>query len=314
MSATDVSTSLVVELRRRLEQATENFTKPAVLEDVDARGLVPTLPELDHALRFGNLKYPFALMYKQGRQDPPSAFTEERATGAQRQSGYLDYRRALHLLQQGHSMELGAIEYWHPRCSQSAAELALHFGARVDAQAFLTPPGRQGLATHRDRTHVLAIQIEGAKRWRVHDRPLHDNWTSGNAEDPGPLALEHVMRPGQALYFPAGCAHTVIAEQQALSAHVTFGLHTLSRRNAQAALNKDILEAAADVDARGQILSPDQAEADVLTKIEALLSRPDYAHDLVTRMGAHRAVQSSVLPPQEATGWWKSDFFQAVPG
>ncbi|WP_348534767.1 cupin domain-containing protein [Kitasatospora sp. MAP12-44] len=52
---------------------------------------------------------------------------------------------------------------------------------------------------------MLAIQISGEKRWRVHAGPADGNWEPSREDaDPGEVLLDTVLRPGEVLYVPRG--------------------------------------------------------------------------------------------------------------
>jgi ribosomal protein L16 Arg81 hydroxylase len=82
---------------------------------------------------------------------------------------------------------------------------------RVQVNAYLTPRAQTGLTPHRDGHHVIAVQLDGHKRWEVGDLGVVD------------------MCPGDRLYVPAGVEHSA-ATTDAPSLHLTIGIHAVSRR------------------------------------------------------------------------------------
>ena len=79
----------------------------------------------------------------------------------------------------------------------------------------------QGFATHYDVHDVFVLQVAGEKRWRIHapvlaapaarpalDRPAGRGRGRAAAEEP---LIDTVLRPGDALYLPAGFLHAAEA-------------------------------------------------------------------------------------------------------
>lgn len=95
------------------------------------------------------------------------------------------------------------------------------FGLPVNVNVYVTPPGTTtSVPPHTDRQDVLAIQTEGAKRWRVYGPPHPrkkgvDPLNRGKGGDviseeelgPTPL-IDAVVKRGDVLYVPAGFPHT----------------------------------------------------------------------------------------------------------
>jgi hypothetical protein len=114
----------------------------------------------------------------------------------------------------------------------------------VQANAYLTPPGRQGFGTHYDTHDVFVLQVAGGKRWRVHPPvlvdPLRRQAWGGQAHEvkaraDGPPALDEVLRPGDALYLPRGWLHSAQAQGET-SLHLTLGLRQPTRHTIVEAL------------------------------------------------------------------------------
>jgi len=116
--------------------------------------------------------------------------------------------------------------------------LATDAGHPVQINAYITPPESQGFSAHYDVHDVFVLQVAGEKHWTVHE-PVHVNplrnqpWTDHSAavaaaaRDRQPV-IDEVLRPGDALYVPRGFLHSAKA-LGGVSAHLTVGLHTLTR-------------------------------------------------------------------------------------
>jgi mannose-6-phosphate isomerase-like protein (cupin superfamily) len=82
---------------------------------------------------------------------------------------------------------------------------------RVQVNAYLTPRGQAGLTPHRDGHHVIAVQLQGHKRWEIEGLGAVD------------------LRPGDRLYIPAGVEHSA-ATTTSPSLHLTIGIHAVTKR------------------------------------------------------------------------------------
>ncbi len=98
---------------------------------------------------------------------------------------------------------------------------------------------------------VFVLQVAGEKRWTihapVHEDPLRNEPWQQRAEEvaaaarDNPPVIDAVLRPGDALYVPRGFLHSAKA-LGGVSAHLTVGLHTLTRYH----LVEDLVAMAAD--------------------------------------------------------------------
>lgn len=79
----------------------------------------------------------------------------------------------------------------------------------VQANAYLTPAGANGLREHHDDHDVIVVQLEGSKHWRI--------------DGLGEVDLD----VGDVVYLPAGTRHSATAQSRP-SLHLTIGLLTTS--------------------------------------------------------------------------------------
>ena len=136
-------------------------------------------------------------------------------------------------LAQGATLVLQGLHRIWPPLREFCGRLAQDFGCAVQANAYLTPPGRTGFHTHYDTHDVFVIQIAGGKHWRVYDPvypdPLPRQPWGAHAEEveaaaDGPAVLDEVLRPGDVLYLPRGWLHAA-SSMADTSLHITLGLH-----------------------------------------------------------------------------------------
>lgn len=127
-----------------------------------------------------------------------------------------DVRR---LFSEGWSIQWLQPQQEHDELARLVSVLESQFGSLVGVNAYLTPPGAQGLAPHYDDVEVFVLQLGGRKSWKLHRStsasPLPPEaqslprYSSGDlpAESLSPCFMEPVLGPGDMLYFPRGTIH-----------------------------------------------------------------------------------------------------------
>jgi len=134
---------------------------------------------------------------------------------------------------EGASMQVMHPQQFHEPAWRLLAGLEHAFGALFGANAYLTPPGWQGLAPHFDDVEVFMLQVEGSKRWRLHappegeEYPLPREYSRDFVPDElGELLLDCVLHPGDLLYLPRGTVHYgVVEEGDDFSHHLTVSTY-----------------------------------------------------------------------------------------
>lgn len=119
---------------------------------------------------------------------------------------------------------------WAP-LAQLCRSLNTDITAVAQVNAYLTPAGAQGFATHYDTHDVFIAQIHGSKHWRLYDSPkrlpeTEDFWVAP-PEGPGQPIRELDLRPGDLLYLPRGTLHDATSNEAA-SLHLTIGVHPVT--------------------------------------------------------------------------------------
>ena len=232
-------------LTRRAGGFTDLFSADAVDELISRRGL----------------RTPFLRVAKDGSTFPDSTFTSPAGVGATI-ADQLDDTALWRKFADGATLVLQALHRtWEPVADLSTA-LSGELGHPVQANAYITPPQNRGFDDHYDVHDVFVLQIEGAKRWvlhePVHPDPLRDQpWTdrrSAVAEAAkGHAHLDVVLEPGDALYLPRGWLHAAQA-QGAVSIHLTLGIHTWTRHGLAEQLAQEALALLAeDPEMRGSL-------------------------------------------------------------
>ncbi|KAA6418069.1 MAG: bifunctional lysine-specific demethylase and histidyl-hydroxylase NO66-like [Trebouxia sp. A1-2] len=107
--------------------------------------------------------------------------------------------------------------------------LEQRLGCLVGINAYLTPPGTQGLAPHHDDVDIFVCQTEGSKRWRLYNPrkgfALPAQPSGDLPEDTlGDPVMDVTLQVGDVLYMPRGTVHQAVAQQDA-STHLTISTY-----------------------------------------------------------------------------------------
>ncbi|CAL1147985.1 unnamed protein product [Cladocopium goreaui] len=109
------------------------------------------------------------------------------------------------------------------------SKLEAHFGCLWGANSFRTPPGGRGFKAHHDEVEVFMLQLEGAKRWRLHrcpTGPLPRSYCwDYDEKDLGEPLMELVLKAGDLLYLPRGTIHKGEAVEGEASHHLTISTY-----------------------------------------------------------------------------------------
>ncbi|MFB9236431.1 cupin domain-containing protein [Plantactinospora siamensis] len=192
--------------------------------------------DADELLSRRGLRTPFLRVAKDGELLPAARYTGGGGSGAEITDQVLD-ERVLALYADGATLVLQGLHRLWPPLVDLARELGLALGHPLQVNAYLTPAGSQGFATHYDTHDVFVLQVDGRKHWRIHPpvlpEPLERQAWGGRADEvsavaSGPPALDVVLAPGDALYLPRGWLHSAQA-QETSSLHLTVGIRALTR-------------------------------------------------------------------------------------
>ncbi|MFD6755978.1 cupin domain-containing protein [Micromonospora gifhornensis] len=192
--------------------------------------------DADELLSRRGLRTPFLRVAKDGQVLPAARYTGGGGAGAEIGDQVLD-EKILQLYAGGATLVLQGLHRNWPPLVDFTRELSLAVGQPLQVNAYLTPPGSQGFATHYDTHDVFVLQVDGRKHWRIHPPvlpdPLERQPWGGRADEvtataQGPATLDVVLEPGDALYLPRGWLHSAQA-QESSSLHLTIGIRALTR-------------------------------------------------------------------------------------
>ena len=130
--------------------------------------------------------------------------------------------------ERGATIVLQALHHsWLPVARYCRA-LEAELGHPVQANAYFTPRGSQGLPVHHDTHEVISLQVAGHKRWLVYEPVLelplkHQRYRSSMGA-PGETVMDVTLRAGDTLYLPRGWLHQALTSD-ADSLHITIGVN-----------------------------------------------------------------------------------------
>ncbi|MER7459183.1 cupin domain-containing protein [Micromonospora sp. NPDC126480] len=236
--------------------------------------------DADELLSRRGLRTPFLRVAKDGALVPAARYTGGGGAGAEIGDQVLD-EKVLDLYAGGATLVLQGLHRTWPALVDFTRDLGSAVGQPLQVNAYLTPAGSQGFATHYDTHDVFVLQVDGRKHWRIHPPvlpdPLEKQPWGGRADEvsataAGAPALDVVLAPGDALYLPRGWLHSAQA-QESSSLHLTVGVRALTRY----ALVEELLALAAE-DQRLRatlpfgvdVVDPDAIEPELTETVEAL--------------------------------------------
>lgn len=213
----------------------------AFVDHADPRGFADllSLDDVDRFVTTNALRVPFVRLVRSDEKIPESAYTRSGRTGSRDVHGMLDPARVVALFADGATIVLQGLHRWSEPLTRFCRDLELELGHPCQVNAYVTPPGAQGLATHEDPHDVFVLQAFGTKRWHVGAAP-------GDGEP-----VEATLEVGDALYMPRGTPHSAAA-QQGVSGHLTVGVHVTPWRD----VVRDVLAAIDDDPALAGDLPP----------------------------------------------------------
>ncbi|WP_405590630.1 JmjC domain-containing protein [Streptomyces sp. NBC_01190] len=226
--------------------------------------------DVDAALAGGLLRTPHLEMTTAEERIDPARYTTSREVLYQQATGYADHERVLEFLKGGATLLLRNTEHWHRPTAELVRRMSDELDRRVEAFFFVTPPGGQGLALHRDDADVLLLQVSGNKQWTVKGGPSRGDWQIGKVtEDAGPALLETTLSPGQVLYIPRGYAHSAVGHQ-GLSLHLSLTVREVGTPHLVRALQRLLVHG---LRLPGRPLDDETLLAGAATLIEAVRER-----------------------------------------
>lgn len=219
---------------------------------------------LRRMIRFSDLRYPSARMYRHGLLVPQSEFSRPYRYGGEVFSDVVDGAAVDRLIAEGCTLVVQSIEQHDDDVAELCHDLEAELLCAVQANAFYTPPSSSGLAAHYDHTDVIVIQLSGSKRWRVWadyeplptgKMPFDQGRATRHAATHHPDGT-FVLAPGDVLYLPRGMLHETAAEDLE-SLHLSLVVHAVRWATALETMVREAVDAlSGDEKLRRSVLRP----------------------------------------------------------
>jgi len=234
----------------------------------------------DELISERGLRTPFLRVAQDGAVLPPARYTGGGGAGAEVADQVLD-ERVLGFVTGGATLVLQGLHRSWPPLVDLAVRLRSDLGHPVQINAYLTPAGNRGFATHYDTHDVFVLQVTGRKRWCIHPPvvtdPLERQPWGARADEVAatadqPPVVDQVLAPGDALYLPRGWLHSAEAVGE-LSVHLTIGVKTITRYALlEALVDLAVAEPAlrAGLPFGVEVADPDQVAPELAATVEAL--------------------------------------------
>ncbi len=129
----------------------------------------------------------------------------------------------------GYTIVVDGVERYVRAIASLSHSIEVELNFPIQVNAYITPPGSQGLVPHYDDHDVLILQIQGSKIWHLYDgadvvphQLRRDD--KAVATDGLPLPTDLHLEVGDVLYLPPGRVHAAETNSEP-SIHLTVGIH-----------------------------------------------------------------------------------------
>jgi bifunctional lysine-specific demethylase and histidyl-hydroxylase NO66 len=176
-----------------------------------------SLADVDRIVAATGLRTPSFRLVRDGTTLPRSLVTRSVRIGSRPVDDLIDVQAVHREFTAGATIVLQGLHRSFAPVAELCRSLEVSLTHPVQANAYLTPPGAQGLDVHADPHDVFAVQTHGVKRWVVHAPGEVEPW-------------DLTLGPGDVLYLPAGTRHAAQTLDVA-SLHLTIGVRTVTVRD-----------------------------------------------------------------------------------
>ncbi|HEY1752221.1 MAG TPA: cupin domain-containing protein [Caulobacteraceae bacterium] len=197
------------------------------------------------------------------------------------------------VLAQGGSLVVYGVEPYLPAFGALCASIAAQVGERILAGVIATEGPGGALPPHYDAGDMLIVQVEGAKRWLIEDRPFpHPAPGRSHRDDggAGELVVDAVLSAGDALFLPAGYRHRC-ENQGGRSLHAGIFFFPLTPLRALELIARRL---SADPQQRAPLRFGAADAAEVEADLKARLAAAVDAASLKSLLAAHMASEASL--------------------
>lgn len=198
--------------------------KPLVIrrDRADAYDSLVSLADVDHVITTFHLSHPDVVMANATRDVTESDYTFD--------GGTIDIVRLYQQFAVGSTIIMNQLHRFLPPLGDLVRRVEHQLSSRMQTNIYLTPREAQGLRIHYDSHDVFVLQVHGVKRWRLYETqvplPFRGQQFGDFPAEPGEVAQEFDLAPGDMLYMPRGLMHAASTTSDT-SMHITMGvLHT----------------------------------------------------------------------------------------
>jgi hypothetical protein len=234
-----------------------------------------SLEDVERMLCSGGLRHPAFRLVKAGERLELGDYTSDIPWRPTPFTGTIDVPSALTAFAGGATVVLQALHHTHPPLAAFCRLLEAELEQPVQANAYFTPRGSQGLPVHHDTHDVFCLQVAGRKRWLVYEAaielPLRDQRYRPELGEPGEPVLDLVLEAGDTLYMPRGWLHEALTSDED-SLHLTIGVNVYTWLDAVRAALDDCAD---ELAVRRSVPDDGVAPPDLLEVLEARLQPDD---------------------------------------
>lgn len=192
----------------------------------------------------------------------------------------------------GGSIVAYGIDPYVPNLTRLCSSIAEQLGERVEGALVATTGPGGAIPLHYDKADVVALQIDGRKRWILQRDPVVDA-TAGmptvpSVADIDPL-LDVILEPGDFLFVPAGYRHSCLNAADR-SLHASIFLWPMTAPRVLDLLFRQMVESAVD---RKPLRADKQDEAAAEAALKQLLIEKIQALSLDELRTLHRQTDHS---------------------
>jgi hypothetical protein len=174
------------------------------------------LEAVDSLVTSSVLRLPAFRLVQDGTPLEPGRYTRRLRLGGKWIDDVADPAKVSARFSEGATLVLqGLHRYWLP-LTRFCRSLERVLGHGVQANAYVTPAGAQGLALHADDHDVFTLQVLGRKSWTAYAPGVDE--ASGAAP-----VIDTEVGPGDTMYLPRGARHAA-RTTEVPSIHLTIGV------------------------------------------------------------------------------------------
>ena len=198
--------------------------KPLVIRRGDLRAYesLVTLDDIDRVITTFHLSHPDVMMANATRPVGVEDYTLD--------GGAIDIVRLYQQFASGSTIIMNQLHRFVPPLGDLIRRVEHEISSRMQTNIYLTPREAQGLRVHYDSHDVFVLQVHGTKHWKLFSTqvplPFRGQQFGDFPAEPGEVAQEFELEPGDMLYMPRGLMHAASTTSDT-SMHITMGvLHT----------------------------------------------------------------------------------------